>query len=90
MISDRIDQRPLSLTRTRQIGFVGFFDALIERKLRSDAFVIWREVCFSFAEIQRYLLPLIHYRFFFFFFRENRVPVIPICFRNGFLALAPL
>jgi hypothetical protein len=34
-----IDQRPVSLTRTGQIGFVGFFDAPIERKLHSDALV---------------------------------------------------
>ena len=51
------DQRPLSLsTELDRIRLLGFFDAPIERKLRSDAFVIWREVCFRFAEIQQYPL----------------------------------
>ena len=88
LISDWIDQRPLSLSRTGQIRPVGFLDAPIERKLHSDAFAIWREGCFRFTEIQRYLsidpLPLL-----LFLVREDSVPIFPICLRHRFLALAP-
>jgi hypothetical protein len=53
LINDRIDQRPLSLSRMDS-GIL--LDAPIERTLHSNAFVIWREVCFRIAEIRRYLL----------------------------------